>query len=256
MDIKIAENEFIKYVNKFDTKNFNIKRKIDHSLRLMVISMKIAESLELDKKEVELATLIGLLHDIGRFEQFTQYGTYNDRKSIDHGELGVEVLNRDNYIREFIKEDIYDEIIKKSIINHNQFKIEDGLTDKEELSCKIVRDADKLDILYQRTFIIFDEEKEEIENAEIYQEDIKPLLEKRPVNRVKDFKQEKRINHVITDLGFVFDMNFKITFKMLKEKDYINKFLNRYDFKNLQTKEIMKKARNIVNEYVEIKQKG
>ena len=256
MDIKIAENEFIKYVNKFDTKNFNIKRKIDHSLRVMAISMKIAESLELDKKEVELATLIGLLHDIGRFEQFTQYGTYNDRKSIDHGELGVEVLNRDNYIRKFIKEDIYDEIIKKSIINHNQFKIEDGLTDKEELSCKIVRDADKLDILYQRTFIIFDEEKEEIENAEIYQEDIKPLLEKRPVNRVKDFKQEKRINHVITDLGFVFDMNFKITFQMLKEKDYINKFLNRYDFKNLQTKEIMKKARNIVNEYIEIKQKG
>ena len=37
-------------------------------------------------KEIELAGLIGLLHDIARFEQFTKYQTFNDRLSFDHGD--------------------------------------------------------------------------------------------------------------------------------------------------------------------------
>ena len=41
----------------------------------------------------------------------------------------------------------YDEIIKKAIHNHNKLLIEEGLTKEEELFCKIIRDADKLDIL-------------------------------------------------------------------------------------------------------------
>ena len=35
----------------------------------MEISKKIAESLKLTQEEIELATLIGLLHDIARFEK-------------------------------------------------------------------------------------------------------------------------------------------------------------------------------------------
>ena len=40
----------------------------------------------------------------------------------------------------------YDCIIYKAINNHNKFEIERGLSERELLHCKIIRDADKLDI--------------------------------------------------------------------------------------------------------------
>ena len=47
--------------------------------------------------------------------------------------------------RDLLETNKYDEIIKKAIYTHNKYKIEDGLNELEELHCKIIRDADKLD---------------------------------------------------------------------------------------------------------------
>ena len=62
-----AEKEFILYSQKFDLKNENIKMKQLHSIRVMKICEKIAKEINLNKEEINLAKLIGLLHDIGRF---------------------------------------------------------------------------------------------------------------------------------------------------------------------------------------------
>lgn len=69
---------------------------------------------------MELAELIGLLHDIGRFEQIKRYNTFIDKNSINHGQLGVKILFDDNQIRRFIKDSKYDDIIKTAILNHNR----------------------------------------------------------------------------------------------------------------------------------------
>ena len=65
IDIEKAKQEFIVYTEKYDLQNENIKRKQEHSLRVMQISEKLAKMLGLSKEEIQLATLIGLLHDIG-----------------------------------------------------------------------------------------------------------------------------------------------------------------------------------------------
>ena len=44
---------------------------------------RIAKSLNLSEEEQDLAELIGLLHDIGRFEQWKWYGTYSDKLTMD-----------------------------------------------------------------------------------------------------------------------------------------------------------------------------
>src|SRR5699024_106281 len=102
IDIRNAENEFLQYTKKFDLNNPNIDRKVYHSIRVSRISKEIAKDLNLSDEEIDLAMLIGILHDIGRFEQFTVYKTYNDLKSIDHGRLGVDILTENNYIRKYI----------------------------------------------------------------------------------------------------------------------------------------------------------
>ena len=84
--------EFTKYVNNYDMNDENIRLKYNHSIRVMELSRKYAQILGFNDEDIYLATLIGLLHDIGRFEQLKVYHSYNDRETIDHAEYGIEQL--------------------------------------------------------------------------------------------------------------------------------------------------------------------
>lgn len=257
MDLNIAKQEFLLYVKKFNNTNFHIKRKIDHSLRVMELSKKIAENLKLNNNEIEIAALIGLLHDIGRFEQITKYHTFNDSISLDHGDFGVDILKRDNYIRHYITEEKFDDIIYTAIRNHNKFKIEDDLEGQKLLFSRIIRDADKMDILYQGTCISWSNTADEVENGKLIKDIIKPFLDKRPVNRKEDFKQQSaQINNLIIVLGFTFDFNFNISYKLLKQYDYMNKIIDRFNFRDIETKTLIEEIRSIINTYIDTKQKG
>ena len=85
--MKEAEEEFLKYATPYEKYGEKIELKIKHTMRVKKISKDLAESLNLSKEDVDLAEYCGLLHDIARFEQWKRYGTYDDLKSIDHGNL-------------------------------------------------------------------------------------------------------------------------------------------------------------------------
>lgn len=255
MDLSIAENEFLNYVKNYDSTNFQIKRKISHSLRVMELCKQIAESLNFSEDKIQIATLIGLLHDIARFEQFTKYQTFNDAKSFDHGDYGVEILKKDNYIRKFIEDDTYDDIIFTAIQNHNKFQVAENLSEQELIFSKIIRDADKLDILYQEVSIPWynsEEDLKQIKDIKITGKHLTPFIEKRSVNRTLDLSENenKYIKHLLVCLGFVFDINFKESFKILNEKNYINIILDMFDFNDEESKKNVEKIRKILNEKI------
>lgn len=251
IDLEKSIKEFIQYTQKYDLKNKHIKGKQEHSLRVMQISKQIAEKLELTQEEIEVATLIGLLHDIARFEQYTQYGTFKDLQSIDHGNFGAEILEKD--IRKYTKTDGYDEIIIKAVKNHNKYKIEDGLTSKQELFAKIIRDADKIDIFYQSVENFWKGREQEVENS-IISEDVIQQIKKLTLTKTKI--GESPIDNIMRVIAFIFDINFKSSFQIIKEQDYINKILNRYDFKDEYTKKQVEEIKVIANEYVEKNAQG
>lgn len=254
MDLEIAKKEFINYTNEFDLNDFNIKRKVDHSLRVMAISKEIAKSINLSEDKINLAMLIGLLHDIGRFEQVRKYNTFIDRISIDHGNYGVEVLKKDNYIRKYIKEEKYDNIIFKAIKNHNKYMIEEGLSEEELLFTKIIRDADKIDITYQGTCISWASNKEIVEETKLTRNNINAFTERRLLNRNTDLNNiNNAMGHLLIVLGFVFDINYKKSFEIIKENDYMNMIINRFDFKEEDTKLLIDEALDIVNSYIDSK---
>ena len=151
IDIVKAKKVFKEYVKNYNPEDAKIKIKIAHIERVAEIARKLAEELNLGQEDIEIAELIGLLHDIGRFEQIKNYNTFLDRDSINHAEYGVKVLFEDGLIRKFVEEDKYDRIIKLAILNHNKKEIEQGLSEREELHAKIIRDADKTDIFYVLT---------------------------------------------------------------------------------------------------------
>ena len=249
MDIEQAKKEFIKYTNTYDLNNEGIARKVGHTIRVMELSKNLAESLNLSLEEIDLATLIGLLHDIARFDQMKIYGTFKDFKSVDHGDLGVEILKKDDFIRKFIKEETYDDIIFKAIRNHNKYSLEDGLSEKEMLFAKMIKDTDKIDITYEGTCIFWNDpqEIEEINNSIVTDKVFEQIMSKTLVDKRNT---RNKLDEVLVNLAFVFDLNFKESLKIIKEKNYIEQILNRFAFKEPETLEKIEKIRQIIDEYI------
>ena len=247
IDLEKCKDEFLKYTEKYDLNNDNLKRKQLHSLRVMQKSRIIAQSLKLSEEEIQIATLIGLLHDIGRFEQYTKYKNYRDDNSADHGDLGIKILFKENKIKDFINDDSSFEIIKKAIYNHNKYYIEQDLTDKEKLFCFIVRDSDKLDILYEAYKIFWKNNESVVEESTITKEVIDSFFN---MKLVENKMKKTPIDYIIGMISFIYDFNFKESYKIIKEKDLINKIINRFDYKNIKTKEKMETIRNIANKYI------
>ena len=138
---------FDKYFMGFDIEDKMIQFKYNHSYRVLHQSDEISFTLNLDEDDNYLACLIGLLHDIGRFSQWTKNKSFND-ELLDHAQLGCAILFSEGKIKDYDVQESDYEIIKKAILNHNKFKIDDDLTIREKLHSKIIRDADKIDILY------------------------------------------------------------------------------------------------------------
>ena len=69
IDISKAKNAFKKYISDYNINDSKISLKIIHMYHVADNSATIAQMLGLDVDEQKLAELIGLLHDIGRFEQ-------------------------------------------------------------------------------------------------------------------------------------------------------------------------------------------
>ena len=252
IDIMKAQSEFKNYVKPYDVANKKIALKIAHSYRVSEVSKKIAIKLGLKKEDIELATLIGLLHDIGRFEQLRIYDSFNDRETIDHGDLGVKILFEDGLIRNFIEDDKYDNIIYKSIKNHNKFKMEKGLNSEELLHTKIIRDADKTDILF-----IFVCDIEEGNNVLYdYNEISKQIISKPVMENFLEYKQTDRkdlkneIEQYINIISFIYDYNFIEGLKIIKQNNYIEKIIDPICIckENLQQMNIIK---DTANKYIE-----
>lgn len=249
IDLEKARNEFINYTNNYDSKNPHIARKIGHTFRVMELSKQIAESLKLSKEDIELATLIGLLHDIARFEQRRLYDTYSDSKSVDHGDLAVTILEENEYIREYIEDNQFDDIIKLAVKNHNKFKIQEGVDERTLLHSRIVRDADKLDIMYEGVHMFYNtpEEVNQIENYPIAEEYYEQFMQRKQILRKKE---PTVLDGMICLLSFIFDLNFDYSKQVTLRENYINDILNRFDFKNEKTKIQVEEIRKIANEFL------
>ena len=257
IDFQKAMNAFQNYLKDFDTEYGKIDLKIRHTYGVVRACEYIVDKLELNEEDKELAKLIALLHDIGRFEQIRQSDCFIDSSNMDHAILGNDILFNNNLIRKFVEDDKYDNIISKAILNHNKLSIEEGLSERELLHAKIIRDADKLD-----NFRVKSEDDFEniIDNAS------KEILENDVVsdNIYNDFMNDRVIvskdrktylDFWVSYLAFMFDFNYIYGLEYIKEKNYINIIIDRLDYKKEETKQKIEEIRKHALEYVDNKTK-
>ena len=220
-----AVEVFKQYVSKYDLKEKEISLKYEHSINVMHLMGELANKLNLPQEGVEIAKLIGLLHDIGRFDQWKNYKTFSDKDSIDHANYGADYLFKEGHIREFIQDSKYDRIIEKAIRNHSRFEIEEGLSNNELGFAKMIRDIDKIDIYKQ------------IALKYRYEFDANELSSK----VLEDFKNNKSISHedkktptdkTVQMLAFLNNIYFKQSFELLRNTKNFDLFLRCVDVKD------------------------
>lgn len=257
INIKKAKIALKNFLEQYDDKeHVSFELKVLHTYHVAENARKIAQKLNLNNEDIELAELIGLLHDVGRFEELKMTNELNSVK-FDHAMYGSKMLFEQEMIKNFIEDRQHDEIIKKAIENHSRLEIEKGLDERTLLHSKIIRDADKLDNYrvkkeenIEAIFPTRVNKKEDMEESLLSDKVYDAILNKKCVD-IHD--RVTPLDFWVCILAFTFDLNFDVTYKIVKENDYINVLIDRFDYKDKETKERMENIREIINKFVEEK---
>ena len=118
-----------------------------HSLRVAENARVIAADLGLSAPQVRLAQGCGLVHDVGRFTQFVAYGSFRDADTVDHGAEGRRTLETQDVRSRLDPDDWMPVAAAVEYHNRRAEELPDGLAPEADLMLRLVRDADKLDIL-------------------------------------------------------------------------------------------------------------
>ncbi len=247
MYLQKAIQDFIDYTEPYNEISEMCTLKVHHTIRVMNLCETIAKSIGLNEEDIELAKLCGLLHDVGRFEQWKCFETFDDSKSIDHAKLGADIIEENDWLHELLQDEEKENIVRNSVFYHNKFKVYKELPERYKTFCNIVRDADKIDILYlYTTKHISPSTKNKAFSEEIYE----ALLQGREIR--KD-ERKNSADGIAISLGFIFDINFKESVELLKREDYINQEIDMYieRTKNEEFKHQLTKVKERINGYME-----
>ena len=231
---------FDKYVKNYDMNNTHINYKYHHSYRVKDNMIVLAKSMNLPYKDIEIAKCIGILHDVGRFEQYKRFKSFSDF-NLDHGDYACELIEKNNILSYYDIDKSDYHIVIKAIRNHNKFLIEPNLTKRELLFAKMIRDADKLDILYalgtEKLKEVVKEDDSEISKRVKDAFFAGEMIEKEPDETIND--------NLVTLFGFIYDINFNVSLDIIKTNNYYKKI-----YKRLKNKERFKPYIDKINEYI------
>lgn len=227
---KKIQNWFKQYVQQFyqnypEQKN-NIDLKKYHAKRVRVEIKHLAQQLNLNQVDQYLSQIIALLHDIGRFEQIVKFDTYSDFKSIDHGQLAIKIIKKYELLNELNNSS--KKIVYYAISHHNNAKLPPNASKKDLLFAKLLRDADKLDILRLYADAKINKYKAnnkalklELSNENIISMQVYKNLLAGKIIKNKMIKTKNDYNLLL--MGWIYDINFIETLNLIKQRKYLKK---------------------------------
>jgi hypothetical protein len=224
---KLLTEWFKKYTSGFfgenDLQSKAVSLKVEHTYRVCENSKVICKSINGSDELCFLSSIIALFHDIGRFEQFKIYKTFADRVSVNHSELGIEILKNNNVLSNLKRGQVQNVIT--AIALHNVKKVPSEIDGFQSELCKIIRDSDKLDIykiasdqyrnpdpLHSDIIGIGTNTSEDVTDDVCNAVCNKKSVDYSLMRTLTDFK--------LVQLGWVYDLNFTKSFLLLKESKH------------------------------------
>ncbi len=247
---------FEDYVGQFSSDDpmvqENMDLKAEHTRKVCEAILDIGRSLDLSREDLCMAETSGLLHDIGRFEQYRRYRTFFDIKSEDHAALGVKVIQTHQVLDGL--EPAMADIIVRLVGYHNRAALPVG----EEARClfllKLLRDADKIDIWRVVTDYYQNGENKRNPAIELGLPDTdrvsdsvyKTLMDG---NLVQTADLETLNDFKLLQIGWIYDVNFARTFQMARERAYLEMIRDALPRGSDRVEEIFARARGYLERY-------
>ncbi len=238
IDREKVKKVFAEYVRHYDAEDPKIRLKILHTYKVSELCEEIAHDLfgttemtEASAQEnIDLAWLIGMLHDIGRFEQVRRYHTLLDAESVSHATLGIEILFEEGMLTRFIKvnpEDPDIGLIRAAIAYHSDYRIPGDLDERTKMYCQILRDADKLDIFRVNCETpledIYHISKEELMHAEVSEEVMENFMQRQATPREI---RKTPVDYVVGMISMAFELVYPISRKIASHQGYLDRLLD------------------------------
>ncbi len=221
---------FDAYTVCYDRADEKVKLKIDHTYRVAALCERIARENGLQGAALDLAWTIGLLHDVGRFEQLRRYGTFVDAQSIDHAQFGADILFLDGGIEAYLPDDTPQEImtlIETAIRNHSLYRIAEDLDERTTRYCHILRDADKIDIMRVNVDVpleeIYNTTTQALRSSVVSEAVLQSFSEEHATLRSL---KKTPVDYVAGHISLVFELVFPVSVRIMREQGYLEKLLH------------------------------
>jgi len=221
---------FLDYTDGFsrnDPKNRRIfELKTAHTGRVCENIIDIGASIALSDSERILAETSALLHDIGRFKQYAEYGTFNDRNSANHATLGLEVLTEHDVLKRCSDDERH--LITGAIACHNAACIPPHVSGRGLVLSQLLRDADKLDIwkVFVENYVESPDGPDRTITLGLPDDDScsENVLDSLSQSRLVNIEDIRTFNDFkLFQISWVFDLNFPATFKLLRDRGHLKR---------------------------------
>lgn len=196
-----------------------------HSLRVAGNSLLIAKALSQTDEDRRIAEVNALFHDLGRASLIVQGTESPTNIQREHAALSAKMIQQMDFYPKLAAD--VQLIILKSIEGHNKLKLPKLDNEQQTLFARLLRDADKLDI-YESSYRFFKEKLGiqpimtfDLVNTSAVSEKIIKSIQAGKTAAVEDMKTIN--DYKLLLLSMAFDLNFKYTFRILSEKQYIQK---------------------------------
>ena len=222
------------YMKSFYSDDAEVQRGIlikeKHTGYVTANCVELAKFLKLSTHDTELAEIIGLFHDVGRFYQYKIYKTFNDADSEDHADLALKVIDELEFFNELSAQDF--DVVKFAIQNHNKKLIAPCDDERKIFFAKIIRDADKLDIYRVLEPFLAQSAADKMPNfikatSRLVAEISPDFVENFVTGNQADYRKIRTNgDRKIVRLMWIYDINFSWTMQKIVERGYIEKIVS------------------------------
>jgi hypothetical protein len=192
-----------------------------------------------DEEEIVVIELAALYHDIGNFSD-KDYN-YLDNSNEDTAMKSIDILFDGGLIRKITKDTKYDNMIKLAIFCHNKDGLPKNIDEKTACACNILKDVYHLEELRMViNYPYIDNRINEYPTPEVY-------------NQFKQFKgisnklSDNNADNILIALSNLFKLNYKTSYAIALEKDYINKIIDSLVIEDKKIDKFFNQIKTVLN---------
>lgn len=236
MQLTAVKRRFQSYLSGFVALDDPLRRmlelKAEHSRRVAEEARALSSALSWPQPKQHAAEALGFLHDVGRFPQLAEHGTFSDADSFDHGKRGAAVVRQGNWLADL--SDAESKVVLIGIRHHNARTIPADIPAGSLPLLRLVRDADKLDIF---RVILASVERDGFRDLPSMLPHV--TLDREPTPEVIAEVESRRSaalgriktlgDLLLLQTSWVYDVNYRATFRCIQSRDILSRILAHLD---------------------------